>query len=70
MVKNIHSYYQQVTLSRLTGESRYSIVGVTTTKIRFYVLDTHNFTFYKEIFLAAQHLHSAVISCNTNYSVI
>ena len=69
MVNDIHSYYRHVTLRILTARSHYSIVGVITTKIRFYVLDIYNFTFYKEMFLAIQHLHSAVISCNNNYSV-
>jgi hypothetical protein len=70
MIKNTHSYYRHVTVSILTAGSHCSIVGVTTTKIRFYVFDIHNFTFYKEIFLNIQHLHSAVVYCNTNYSVI
>jgi len=69
MVNNKHSYYRHVTLGIVTASSHYSIVAVITTKIRFYVLDNYNFTFYKEMFLAIQHLHSAVISCNTNHSV-
>ena len=62
-----YSYYRHVIL---TAGNHYSIVGVTTTKTRFYVFDIHKFTFYKEMFLAIQHHYSAVISYNTNYSVI
>jgi len=59
-----YSYYRHVIL---TAGNHYSIVGVTTTKTRFYVFDIHKFTFYKEMFLAIQHHYSAVISYNTNY---